>query len=66
MDASPMAPDFGAISCATWPPSPRIALVLIGELTWRNPGIADLLTDLETDDHLRARFEIELLGQSRA
>jgi len=34
---------------------------LIGELTSRNPGIADLLIDLETDDDLRARFEIELL-----
>jgi hypothetical protein len=38
---------------------------LIGELTLRNPGIADLLTDLEADDDLRARFEIELLGQPR-
>ncbi len=24
-------------------------------------GMAELLTDLETDDNLRARFEIELL-----
>jgi hypothetical protein len=32
----------------------------------RNPGIADLLTDLEADDDLRARFEIELLGRPRA
>ena len=34
---------------------------LIGELTWRNPAMADLLADLEADDDLRARFEIELL-----
>jgi len=35
---------------------------LIGELTHRNPGMADLaLADLEADDGLRARFEIELL-----
>jgi hypothetical protein len=37
---------------------------LIGELTWRNPAIADLLTDLEADDDLRARLESELLGGS--
>jgi hypothetical protein len=34
---------------------------LIGELTERNPGIADLLLDLEADDDLRIRLEIELL-----
>ena len=34
---------------------------LIGELTERNPGMADLLLDLEADDDLRTRFEIELL-----
>jgi hypothetical protein len=39
---------------------------LIGELTSRNPSIADLLIDLEADDDLRARFEIELLDQPRA
>jgi hypothetical protein len=39
---------------------------LIGELTWRNPGIADLLVDLEADEDLRARFEIELLRGARA
>jgi hypothetical protein len=39
---------------------------LIGELTWRKPGLADLLTDLEADDDLRARFEIELLRGPRA
>ena len=39
---------------------------LIGELTERNPGIVDLLTDLEADDDLRARFEIELLRGPRA
>jgi hypothetical protein len=36
----------------------------VGELTLRNPGIAELLTDLEADDDLRARFEIELLHNS--
>jgi hypothetical protein len=34
---------------------------LIGQLTERNPGMADLLLDLEADDDLRTRFEIELL-----
>ena len=34
---------------------------LIGELTARNPGIADLLMDLGEDD-LRAKLEIELLS----
>jgi hypothetical protein len=32
----------------------------------QQPRMADLLTDLEADDDLRFRFEIELLGQSRA
>ena len=36
---------------------------IIGELTERNPGMADLRADLEADDDLRARFEIELLGK---
>ena len=35
---------------------------LIDELTERNPGMAELLTELEVDDDLRARFEIELLS----
>jgi hypothetical protein len=34
---------------------------LISELTTRNPGMADLLMDLETDDELRARLEVRLL-----
>jgi hypothetical protein len=34
---------------------------LIGELTERNPGMADLLADLEVDNTLRDRFELELL-----
>jgi hypothetical protein len=34
---------------------------LIGELTERNPGMADLLADLEVNDTLRDRFELELL-----
>jgi hypothetical protein len=38
---------------------------LIGELTWRNPAMADVLADLEADDDLRARFEIELLWAER-
>ncbi len=38
---------------------------LIGELTSRNPSLADLLVDLEADDDLRARFEIRLLGDER-
>jgi hypothetical protein len=34
---------------------------LIGELGRRNPGLANLLVDLEADDDLRSRFEMELL-----
>jgi hypothetical protein len=34
---------------------------LIGELTERNPGMAGLLVDLEADDTLRDRFELDLL-----
>jgi hypothetical protein len=34
---------------------------LIGELTERNPGMADLLADHEADDRLRDRFELEPL-----
>lgn len=34
---------------------------MIGELIERNPGMADILVSLESDDALRARFEIELL-----
>jgi hypothetical protein len=34
---------------------------LVAELTTWNPGIAELLMDLEADDDLRAKLEIELL-----
>lgn len=34
---------------------------VIGELIERNRQMADLLMDLEADDDLRTRFEIELL-----
>jgi hypothetical protein len=34
---------------------------VIGELTTRNPAMADLLMDLEADDDLRARLEVDLL-----
>jgi hypothetical protein len=34
---------------------------LIGELTQRNPGMADLLADLEANDTPRDRFELEVL-----
>jgi hypothetical protein len=34
---------------------------IIGELVARNPGMADLLMELEADDDLRTRFEMELL-----
>jgi hypothetical protein len=34
---------------------------LIGELSSRNPPVVDLLVDLEADDALRSRFEMELL-----
>jgi hypothetical protein len=39
---------------------------IIGELTDRNPGIAELLMDLEADDDLRTRLEIELLASREA
>ena len=32
------------------------------ELIARNPGIGELLADLEADDNLRARFEMKLLN----
>jgi hypothetical protein len=35
---------------------------IVGELTERNPPMADLLMELEADDDLRARFEMALLG----
>jgi hypothetical protein len=34
---------------------------VIGELVQRNPGMADVPMDLEADDVLRMRLEIELL-----
>jgi len=36
---------------------------IIAELLVRNPGVGDLLADLEADDDLRARFELEPLGR---
>lgn len=37
---------------------------IIGELTARNPGMADLLIELEADNDLSARFEIGVLNRS--
>jgi hypothetical protein len=34
---------------------------IISELVERNPGMADLLMDLEADDDLRAKAELTLL-----
>ena len=39
---------------------------IIAELLVRNPGIGELLADLEADDDLRARFETELLNGADA
>jgi hypothetical protein len=39
---------------------------LIGELTERNPGLAELQAELEADDDLRARFQIELIRADRS
>jgi hypothetical protein len=39
---------------------------LIGDLTWRNPAMADLQADLRADDALRSRFEAELLRNTDA
>lgn len=35
---------------------------IVGELTERNPEMAELLTEFEADDDLRARFEMVLLS----
>jgi hypothetical protein len=39
---------------------------LIGELTERNPGMADLLAELEADDDLRARLRSNSFGAWRS
>jgi hypothetical protein len=39
---------------------------LIGELSSRKPAIADLVVDLEADDDLRSRFEMQLLRSLRS
>jgi hypothetical protein len=36
---------------------------IIAKLNERNPGMADILMDLEADDELRAKFEIALLAE---
>jgi hypothetical protein len=38
---------------------------LIADLLKRNPGMGDLLAELEADDDLRARLELELLHGNR-
>jgi hypothetical protein len=49
------------------PPDPYLGATseerarLIGDHVWRNPAMADLLVDLEADEDLSARVEIELL-----
>ena len=59
MDISPgLRDDLLAYLLCTSPDRAR----LVAEMTARNPGIADLLMDLEADDDLRARLEIELLS----
>ena len=59
MDISPaLRDDLLAYLLCTSPDRAR----LIAELTARNPGIADLLMDLEADDDQRATLEIELLS----
>ena len=58
MDISPaLRDDLLAYLFCTSPDRAR----LIAELTARNPGIADLLMDLEADDDLRTKLEIALL-----
>ena len=59
MDISPaLRDDLLAYLLCTSPDRAR----LIAELTTRNPGIAELLMDLEADDDVRAKLEIELLS----
>lgn len=38
---------------------------LIGELAARNPRMADLLIELESNEDLRVRFEVELIRRTR-
>jgi hypothetical protein len=56
----PLRDDLPRYLFCTSPDRARI----IAELMDRNPGIAELLMDLEADNDLRTRFEMELLGQS--
>jgi hypothetical protein len=42
-------------------PSANRAQIIAG-LSRRNRGMAEILMDLESDDELRARFEMALLG----
>jgi hypothetical protein len=38
---------------------------IVAELLRRNPGMGDLLAELEADDDLRAQFEMELISEQR-
>ena len=62
MDISPALRDdlLARLLC----PSPDRARLIAG-MTARNPGIADLLMDLEADDDLRAKLEIKPTQRSK-
>jgi hypothetical protein len=61
MDASDLTPELRRDLLRYLAATSAERARLIGELTGRNPGMADLLADLEADDDLRARVEIELI-----
>lgn len=48
------------VTYLSWSSSDRARIV--AELLVRNPGLGELLAELEADDDLRAQFEIEPLS----
>ena len=65
MDASRIAPELRRDILRFLAATSEERARLIGELVARNPGMGSLLMDLEADDDLRTRFEIELLNAER-
>lgn len=64
MDASSVSPELRGDLLRYLAATSQERARLIGELGERNPEMADVLMELEADDGLRARFEIELLRVS--
>ena len=61
MDAADLSPDLRRDLLRYLGATSKERARLIGQLVERNPGMADVLMDLEADYDLRTRFEIELL-----